>query len=315
MNNNDIKMDIIIDKIKSGALKKVVFLLGAGISVSSGIPDFRSDNGFYKTIKPELFTASQEDKEKISMNPHYALTIDLFRKNQLPLLELKRNLCLSLYEKKYKPTITHWFIRLCQEYNILHHIFTQNIDNMELSVGIDNSKITNLHGSINEYSCYLCNSKYPSNDYYNHIINNIRDISDANDKIESKEIYCINCHKPSVKPDIILFGEQLKSFDNVKTICKDADLLIISGTSLKVKPANEIPLYVSLECPRMIINNELPVINDFEENNLLDIFIEGDCDNNFYDMIIYLGWIDKMIKLVNENNICKKGFDIIFNDE
>jgi NAD-dependent SIR2 family protein deacetylase len=314
----DERFDVIIDKINNGDIKKIVFLLGAGISVASGIPDFRSSTGFYNTIDhSRLSLRKKKDLEMVKKNPSYLLTSKMFESNQLPLLEAKRSFILELLEKKYKPTLTHWFLRLCLERNILHHIYTQNIDNLENEVGVPSNKITQLHGTISKAVCYFCKETYPITDFYNHVKNNIRIIDNDNkdDNMKSMELVCDKCGKPGIKPDIVMFGEEIKekSFEAVK----DADLLIISGTSLQVFPANKIPMRVSPGCPRMIINNELPHIPNFMQSDAFDLFIEGECDEKFLELASYLGWIDDFIKLVKKNkkNISSKSFEVILSDD
>jgi NAD-dependent SIR2 family protein deacetylase len=240
----------------------------------------------------------------------------MFESNQLPILEAKRSFIIDLLEKKYKPTLTHWFLRLCNERKILHHIYTQNIDNLENIVGIPSHKITQLHGTIDKAICYFCNNYYPITDFYNHIKDNIRDINDPDlkDKPKSTELICDKCDRPGIKPDIVMFGEEVK--DTSFEATKDADLLIISGTSLQVFPANKIPLRVPIGCPRMIINNELPLIADFMESDTFDLFIEGNCDESFLEFASYLGWTDDFIKLVKKNKkkISKESLDLILSD-
>ena len=311
----DQRLDIIIDKINGGEIKKVVFLLGAGISVSSGIPDYRSADGFYNNLDPSLLSIrSKKDIEMIKNNQTYLLSSEFFEKNQLPLLETKRSFVLESLEKKYKPTLTHWFLRLCHEKQILHHIYTQNIDNLEVETGIPQNKITQLHGTIDKAICHFCYNIYPINDFYEHMKNNIKDIKDPNNLTKSKKLLCHKCNKAGIKPDIVLFGDQLNeiSFDE----SKEADLIIISGTSLKVFPANKIPLNVPIECSRIIINNELPFIPDFLESDTFDLFIEGNCDESFLEFTSYLGWTDDLIKLIKKNKkkISEKSLELLLQD-
>ena len=68
-------MDSLVTKIKGGK-SKICFLVGAGISVSSGIPDFRSKGGMYDTLKPELLTATVKEKQLMKMEPTYVRKIE-----------------------------------------------------------------------------------------------------------------------------------------------------------------------------------------------------------------------------------------------
>ena len=58
-------MNSIVSSILNGSIKKVIVLTGAGVSVSSGIPDFRSKGGLYDTLKPDLLTATPSQREEV----------------------------------------------------------------------------------------------------------------------------------------------------------------------------------------------------------------------------------------------------------
>ena len=58
-------MNSIVSSILNGSIKKVVVLTGAGVSVASGIPDFRSKGGLYDTLKPDLLTATPSQREEV----------------------------------------------------------------------------------------------------------------------------------------------------------------------------------------------------------------------------------------------------------
>ena len=67
---------------------KVVVLIGAGVSVSSGIPDFRSPGGMYETLQPSLLTATPAQRGQMEYDPTFVLSWELFRANQFPYLEV-----------------------------------------------------------------------------------------------------------------------------------------------------------------------------------------------------------------------------------
>ena len=95
--------------------KRVGFLIGAGCSVSSGIPDFRSAGGFYETLKPELLTATSEEIKLMKRDPTYVVSWEIFKNNQFPYHEVRKPFILGLHNKVWKATISHFFIRLCQD--------------------------------------------------------------------------------------------------------------------------------------------------------------------------------------------------------
>lgn len=74
--------------IKNGQAKRITLLTGAGASVASGIPDFRSPGGMYATLQPDLLTASEEDKEELRDNPVMVVDKDLFLRNSSPYHEV-----------------------------------------------------------------------------------------------------------------------------------------------------------------------------------------------------------------------------------
>src|SRR5436305_10184656 len=98
--------------IKDGKASRIVVLIGAGISTSAGIPDFRSpDTGLYTNLA------------KLDL-PYAEAVFDIsyFRNNPLPFYSLVQ----EFYPGKYRPTIAHSFIRLLQDKGLLLKIFTQN---------------------------------------------------------------------------------------------------------------------------------------------------------------------------------------------
>lgn len=75
--------------IQNGHAKRITLLTGAGASVASGIPDFRSPGGMYSTLKPELLTASEEDRQEMRDDPVMVVDKELFLRNALPYHEVQ----------------------------------------------------------------------------------------------------------------------------------------------------------------------------------------------------------------------------------
>ena len=91
---------------------QVVFLNGAGMSVASGIPDFRSAGGLYETLRPELLTATPAQRQALADNPTGVVSWGLFRENTFPYLEVRRPFILGIAEQRWKPTVAHFFARV-----------------------------------------------------------------------------------------------------------------------------------------------------------------------------------------------------------
>jgi len=122
--------------------KKVVFCVGAGISTNSGIPDFRTPGtGLYSNLA--------------ALNlpyPEAVFSLQYFRQDPEPFYTLAQ----SLYPGTFQPTLTHAFIRLLQEKDMLLRCFTQNIDTLERMAGVHPDNIVEAHGSFANSRCIDC---------------------------------------------------------------------------------------------------------------------------------------------------------------
>lgn len=115
--------------------------------------------------------------------------IDYFRRNPLPFYTLAKD----IYPGRYRPTITHSFIRLLDTHNLLRICFTQNIDTLERRAGIPERKVVEAHGSFASQRCIDCKSPYDSEEIKQKVM-------------EAKIPKCKRCGG-LVKPDIVFFGE------------------------------------------------------------------------------------------------------------
>ncbi len=193
----------IIQKLRDA--EKIIFVTGAGISQESGIPTFRGTNGLWKNYDPMKLA-----------------TIDAFYDN--PKLvwewyeERRRNILGA------KPNPGHFAIANLEK-NKKVIVLTQNIDGLHQKSGSTN--VLELHGSIIRIKCTKC--KFKEEITYN---------------FETFPPKCHNCDN-ILRPDVVWFGEPLPQdvWQEAIIHASSCDVMIITGTSLVVSPANTLPLY------------------------------------------------------------------------
>lgn len=241
---------------------KIIILTGAGVSVSCGIPDFRSINGIYARLSKEYPDLP---------DPQAMFDINYFRKDPRPFFKFAK----EIYPGQFQPSPSHRFIRLLEQQNKLLRNYTQNIDTLEQAAGI--LKAITCHGSFATATCTQCGYKV--------------DCSVIKDEIFNQQIpYCPYCppdieEMAVMKPDIVFFGEGL-SDEFHQTMAKDkdiCDLLIVIGSSLKVRPVALIPSSIPPNVPQILINRE-PL-----KHLTFDVELLGDCDVIIKELCSRLG--------------------------
>jgi NAD-dependent deacetylase len=207
------------------ASKSTVILTGAGISTESGLPDFRSDNGFWTKNKPIKFNEFLQSEE-----------------NQR--LSWERNIELHSLLKNIKPNLGHMFVEKITSLQKSNFLITQNIDGLHQKSGVPRNKIIEIHGSAIEAACLECAAKQ-----------NILDFHDAI-KLEDPLPKCTFCGGV-VKVATISFGQPMNEMDmmHASKIVKESDLMIVMGSSLKVLPAGKLPNLAMQSGSKLIILN------------------------------------------------------------
>ncbi|GAA5881980.1 hypothetical protein JCM16303_003494 [Sporobolomyces ruberrimus] len=223
--------------LRDGTAKNVIVMTGAGISTGAGIPDFRSPGtGLYDNLaKYDL--------------PYPEAIFDIDYLKERP--EAFYTLAKELYPGNFKPTTTHYFLKLLQEKRVLKGVWTQNIDTLERIAGIEEEFIVEAHGSFASATCLKCSKPYTAT--------SIKPTIMKGQVVRCQEPTCRQGRKNNlIKPDIVFFGEGLpeKFFEKLPDF-KECDLLIVMGTSLSVGPFNTLLHRVSPRCPRVLINREL----------------------------------------------------------
>lgn len=268
------KLKPLVDALQQG--KKAVFFLGAGVSTSCGIPDFRS---------PKTGLYAQLERLKLPY-PEAVFDIEYFRDDPKAFYTL----CEELYPGKFFPSKFHFLLRLFQEKDLLHRIYTQNIDTLEQLAGVEPTKIIAAHGSFADNHCIECKERMSPE-----LLKAQMQDKSVNGGIPT----CGKC-KGYVKPDIVFFGEGLpvEFFDSWDEDSDAIDVAIVAGTSLTVYPFAGLPA----ECPksalRVLINNE--VVGDFKLNKRInDIVMKKSCDEIAAVIADMLGWgleLDEIIE-------------------
>lgn len=272
-------IDDVVSRILDGRCKQVVVLSGAGVSVAAGIPDFRSPG-----------TGLYDNLQKYNLPfPEAVFDLDFYRYNPQPFVSLAKELWPG--NSVYYPTLSHYFIRLLEDKNILLRNYTQNIDGLEILAGVPPEKMVECHGQFRNAACIQCKSPYDGDLCKKKIVG------------EGLVPTCDACGG-LVKPKIVFFGESLPERFG-QTIQQDlfsADLLIVMGTSLKVAPVSLIPELMDVTCPRVLFNRDL-VGNFLYARRPLDVWEGGDCDISISNFCTKLGWAHDLNKLHEKGKV------------
>ena len=226
----------------------IVFFGGAGVSTESGIPDFRSESGIFKSLKK--YGASPE--QLVSHSYYIDHTEEFYN-------YYKENLVFTDAE----PNPAHIKLAELEKAGKLKAVITQNIDGLHQKAG--SKKVLELHGSIHRNYCQICNKEYGL-DYI----------------MEKDGIPRCECGG-IIKPDVVLYEEPLNDFvlNTAVHYISDADTLIIGGTSLVVYPAAGLINYFNGSRLVLINKSQTPydslaslVINEAIGETLSQIKIE-----------------------------------------
>jgi NAD-dependent deacetylase len=188
----------------------VVALTGAGISVPSGIPDFRSPGtGLWANVDP--MAVAHIDVWRADPERFWG-----FYGRRFAALEGKR------------PNAAHAALVELERRGVLRAVVTQNIDRLHGEAGT--RELVEVHGSIATSSCLVCGARYP--------------LADVRERLAADPagVPRCDCGQP-LKPDVVLFGEWLPeaAIDRAFELAADADLLLCIGTSLEVHPVAQLP--------------------------------------------------------------------------
>lgn len=288
----DCSVQQIAEYIRSGRAKNIVLMVGAGISVSAGIPDFRTPgSGLYDNLQKYNLSAPEE-----------MFSIQYFHENPAPFYDLAR----SLLPSNFNPTPTHYFIKLLEKKGLLKRCYSQNIDTLERRAEVSPDLLVEAHGSFGVAHCVKCNTEYSDKFFKNKIIDKTDGITDSSgEEIPWCKCDAVGCDG-NVKPDIVFFGEGLPSryFDLREIDMDGADLLIVAGTSLKVAPFSHTMHFCNARAPRLLINRERVGTDEFKfdtSRNYRDVELLGDCDEGILLLCELVGWREELESLILEH--------------
>eukprot|EP00494_Astrolonche_serrata_P032481 UN32750 len=191
-----------------------------------------------------------------------------------------------------KPTLTHHFLKLLSEKNLLQRVYTQNVDMLEEMAGIPTDKIVQAHGTFARSYCTKCLKPKNSDDFWKEIL-------------DKKVPRCDTCSSIA-RPDVTFFGEPLdpKFFKFCSKDFIDCDYLIIIGTSLMVFPFASLVNKVGELVPRLLINKDptgpfkqMPKEGEKPGARYRDCVSLGDCDETVKNFVRLMNWEKDFEKL------------------
>ena len=229
----------------------VTAFTGAGISVDSGIPPFRGENGLWNKVNPLYFE------------------IEFFKKKPLQSwIKIKE----VFYENlmRAEPNTAHYILAKWSESGFIQSIITQNIDHLHQQAG--SKTVRELHGTYKQMVCMNCSTEF------SHTIINLNFLPPT----------CLVCGG-ILKPEMVFFNEELpqKTIQQSFEDAQKADVLLIIGTSADVYPANTIPPLAKQNGAKII---EVNISETRFTNSITNIFLQDEASKilNSLDALLYL---------------------------
>ena len=218
----------------------VVALTGAGISVPSGIPDFRTPGtGLWENV-----------------DPMEVAHIDAFHRDTARFWTFYRPRFHELGSKRPNPA--HSALAELEARGLLTAVVTQNIDRLHHKSGSE--RVIEVHGSIQTSSCTTCGSSYR--------------LGAVEALFDEDGVATCGCCMGKVRPDVVLFGEFLPEgpMAEAHELCAGCDLLLCVGSSLEVYPVAGLPSVALNQGARLAIVTQGPTPYDRDAT----VKLEGD---------------------------------------
>lgn len=223
------------------AAQAAVALTGAGISTPSGIPDFRSSrSGLWR-----------------KHDPMEVASLTAFRYQPERFFDWVRPLAHDILQAE--PNAAHHALARLEKAGLLTGVVTQNIDDLHRRAGSET--IHEIHGHLRQATCVKCYRRHPNTQHLRRFA------------LSGEIPRCPECGG-ILKPEIVLFGEQLPYFvvENARALIDTADLMLVIGSSLEVTPAAVFPVQAVNRGARLIIINRTATYLD----DRADLIFRGD---------------------------------------
>ena len=235
-----------------GRSRRAVALTGAGVSVPSGIPDFRT---------PETGLWAKVDPMEVAH-------IDVFERDPERFWSYYRPRFETLGDKE--PNRAHEALAELERRGLIQGVITQNIDRLHRAAGSEN--VIEVHGSIETSSCRECGTSFG--------------LEEMDALFDGRGVaLCSGC-EGAVKPDVVLFGEMLplEAIERATALAEEADLMLCVGSSLAVHPVAGLP-QLTLEAGghlAIVTKGETPYDDDAE------LRLEGEVDEELDALVAAL---------------------------
>jgi len=192
-----------------GRSRRAVALTGAGVSVPSGIPDFRT---------PETGLWAKVDPMEVAH-------ISVFERDPERFWSYYRPRFQTLGDKE--PNRAHAALAELERRGLIEGVITQNIDRLHRAAGSE--EVIEVHGSIETTSCLECGTSFG--------------LDAVDDLFDERGVAICSACGGAVKPDVVLFGEMLpvEAIERATALAEEADLMLCVGSSLAVHPVAGLP--------------------------------------------------------------------------
>lgn len=319
----------VVKKIKEA--KNIMIMAGAGISTSCGIPDFRTPG-----------TGLYDNLQKYNLpEPTSVFNINFFHSNPKPFALLSK----ELYPDNFLPSPTHYFCSLLAKKGKLKRMYSQNIDGIETLAGMPNDLLVPAHGNFNSSTCTKCGKKWDKADTKKMVFQDEPPRCDECNALVKADITFFGEALPkrffeTLKEDtqeadlLIVMGTSLQVSpfctikDKVQSSCPrvllnmepageaqdlnmDPDLMaFIDKTAANFK---EFP--TEWKAFRKIIIASFTEMFGGDQDGFVfppkkgayrDVFLQGKCDEQVFELCAELGWADELTELINETNAALK---------